>query len=162
VIGSASPPLVTLSFFKPCTLVECIRHELLEGGEELRVVSHLPRDGVDPGGLKDPLKKMATKQRLKVRHKAASQVLPIGKCLMVRKQGRDEIDILDIGLALTCQHVGPVHYERKLRQDQNTIALKVPPIEVPVEFALAIVEDYAASSMLVASSEKVVVRSSRL
>src|SRR6266566_4844219 len=115
-IGSASPPpLVTLLFFKPCILVECIRHELLKGGEELRVVSHLPRRWVDPGDLKDPLEKMAPKQRCNLGHKAVSQMLPIGKCLMVRKQGRHEIDILDIGLALARQHVGALHYERKLR-----------------------------------------------
>jgi hypothetical protein len=36
---------------------------------------------VDPGDLKDPLEKMALEQRLNVRHKAASQVLPIGKRL---------------------------------------------------------------------------------
>ena len=51
-------------------------------------VSHLPRRRVNPGDLKDPLEKMALEQCLNVRHKAASQVLPIGKRLMVRKQGR--------------------------------------------------------------------------
>ena len=45
-IGRASPPpLVTLLFFNPCILVECIRHELLKGGEEQRVVSHSPVAG---------------------------------------------------------------------------------------------------------------------
>ena len=88
-IGSASPPpLVAPLFLKPCILFECIRHEFLKGGEELRVVSSLPRRRVDPGDLKDPLEKMALEQCLNVRHKAASQVLPIGKRLMVRKQGR--------------------------------------------------------------------------
>ena len=57
-----------------------------------------PVAGWIPGDLKDPLEKMALEQRLNVRHKAASQVPPIGKRLMVRKQGRHEIDILDIGL----------------------------------------------------------------
>src|SRR5947199_6702556 len=148
-IGSASPPpLVTPLFLKPCILFECLRHELLKGGEELRVVSHLPRRRVDPGDLKDPLEKMALEQCLNVRHKAASQVLPIGKRLMVRKQGRHEIDILDIGLALARQHVGPFLYERQARQDRKAIALKAPPFEVPVEVALAIIEDNAASSML--------------
>ena len=41
-IGSASPPPLVAPL-KPCTLFECIRHELLKGGEELRVVSSLPR-----------------------------------------------------------------------------------------------------------------------
>ena len=53
-IGSASPPtLVAPLYLKTCILFECIRHELLKGGEELRVVSHLPRRRVDPGDLKD-------------------------------------------------------------------------------------------------------------
>jgi len=64
--------LVTLFFFKACTLVECIRHELLKGGEELRVVSHLPCRWVDPAYLKHPLEKMALEQRLNIRHEAAS------------------------------------------------------------------------------------------
>ena len=68
-IGSASPPpLVAPLFLKPCILFECIRHELLKGGEELRVVSYLPRRRVDPGDLKDPLEKMALEQCLNVRH----------------------------------------------------------------------------------------------
>src|SRR5512144_794052 len=110
-----SPTLVTLLFFKPCIFVECIRHELLKGRKELHVVSQLPGVWVDPTGLKDPLEKMAPEQRLNVHHKAASQVLPIGKCLMVRKQGRDEIDILNVGFALARQHVGALRYERQLR-----------------------------------------------
>ena len=157
--------MATLFVFKPCILVECIRHELLKGGEGLRVVSHLPRGWVDPGGLKDPLEKMTPKQRLNIRHKAASQVLPIGRRLMVRKQGRDEINILNIVLALARQHVGPLGYERKLRPYRQAILLKVPPFEVAIEVALAVIEDNAASSMLVTqrvSSEKVVVRSPRL
>ena len=72
-IGSASPPtLVAPLYLKTCILFECIRHELLKGGEELRVVSHLPRRRVDPGDLKDPLEKMALEQCLNVRHKAAA------------------------------------------------------------------------------------------
>ena len=84
---------------------------------------------------------------------------------MVRKQRRDQIDILNIGLALTRQHVGALRYERKLRPHRQAILLKVPPLEVPIEVAFAIVEDNAASSMLVASTRvlrKVVVRSPRL
>jgi hypothetical protein len=73
----------------------------------LRVVSFSPVAG-GSRDLKDPLEKMALEQCLNVRHKAASQVLPIGKRLMVRKQGRHEIYILDIGLALARQHVGPL------------------------------------------------------
>ena len=75
----------------------------------------LPRRWVDPGYLKHPFEKMAPEQRLNVRHEAASQVLPIGRCLMVRKQGRDQIDIPNIGLALARQHVGALGCERKLR-----------------------------------------------
>ena len=120
---------------KPCILFECIRHELLKGGKESRVVSLLPRRRVDRGDLKDPLEKMALEQCLKVRHKAASQVLPIATRLMVRKHGRHEIDILDIGLALARQHVGPLLCERQLRQYRQAIRLKIPPFEVPVEVA---------------------------
>src|SRR4029077_7977108 len=147
-IGSASPrPWVTPLFLKPCILFECIRHELLKGGKELRVVSLLPRRRVDPRDLKDPLEKMALEQCLNVRHKAASQVLPIATRLMVRKQGRHEIDILDIGLALARQHVGALRYERKLGPYRQAILLKVPPLEVSFERALAVIEDNAASSM---------------
>ena len=67
---------------------------------------------------------------------------------MMRKQGRDQIDILNIGLALARQHVGPLRYERKLRPYRQAILFKVPPLEVTIEVALAIVEDNAASSML--------------
>src|SRR5260370_40386819 len=67
---------------------------------------------------------------------------------MVRKQRRDQIDILNIGLALARQHVGALRYERKLRPYRQAILLKVPPLEVPIEVAFAIVEDTAASSML--------------
>src|SRR5262249_21520574 len=69
------------------------------------------------------------------------------------------IDILNIGLALARQHVGALRYERKVRPYQQAILLKVPPFEVPIEVALAIVEDNAASSMLVAA--KRVLRKSR-
>src|SRR5262245_48817969 len=102
---------------------------------------------------------MAQKQRLNIRHKAVSQMLPIGKRLMVRKQGRDEIDILNIGLALARQHVGALRYERKLRPYRQATLLKVPPFEVPIEVALAVIEDNAASSMLVAA--KRILRKSR-
>jgi len=78
---------------------------------------------------------------------------------MVRKQRRDQIDILNIGLALARQHVGALRYERKLRPYRQAILLKVPPHEVPIEVAFAIVEDNAASSMLVAA--KGVLRKSR-
>lgn len=93
---------------------------------------------------------MALEQRLNVRHQAASQVPPVGKRLMVRKQGRYKINILDIGLALARQHVGPFLYERQSRQYRKAIVLKAPPFEVPVEVALAIIEDNAAPSMFVA------------
>jgi hypothetical protein len=69
---------------------------------------------------------------------------------MVRKQRRDQIDILNIGVALARQHVGALRYEWKLRPYRQAILLKVPPLEVPIEVAFAIVEDNAASSMLVA------------
>jgi hypothetical protein len=70
-----------------------------------------------------------------------------------------------------------------LRQYRKAILLEVPPFKVPVEAALAVIEDNAASSMLVTvrkrdwvpevlldaleeqyrrSSEKIVARSSRL
>ena len=78
---------------------------------------------------------------------------------MVRKQCRDQIDILNVGLALARQHVGAFGYERKLRPYRQAILLKVPPHEVPIEVAFAIVEDNAASSMLV--SPKRVLRKSR-
>ena len=83
----------------------------------------------------------------------------MGKRLMVRKQGRHEVDILNIGLALARQHVGALRYERKSRQYRQAILLKVPPFEVPVEVALAVIEDNAASSMLEAM--KPVLRKSR-
>src|SRR5690348_13903371 len=67
---------------------------------------------------------------------------------MVRKQRRDQIDILNIGVALARQHVGALRYEWKLRPYRQAILLKVPPLEVPIEVAFAIVEDNAASSML--------------
>ena len=83
----------------------------------------------------------------------------MGKRLMVRKQGRHEVDILNIGLALARQHVGALRYERKSRQYRQAILLKAPPFEVPVEVALAVIEDNAASSMLEAM--KRVLRKSR-
>jgi hypothetical protein len=46
-----------------------------------------------------------------------------------------------------------------LRPYRQAILLKVPPLEVPIEVAFAIVEDNAASSMLV--SPKRVLRKSR-
>ena len=63
-IGSA---LLAALYPKTFILFECIGHELLEGGEELRVVSHLPGRRVDPGDLEDPLEKMALEQCLNVR-----------------------------------------------------------------------------------------------
>ena len=67
-IGSALLAALPKTFI----LFECIGHELLEGGEELRVVSHLASRRVDPGDLEDPLEKMALEQCLNVRHKAAA------------------------------------------------------------------------------------------
>src|SRR6516225_3355157 len=78
---------------------------------------------------------------------------------MVRKQRRDQIDILNIGLALARQHVGALRYERELWPYRQAILLKVPPHEVPIEESFAIVEDNAASSMLVAT--RAVLRKSR-
>ena len=60
------------------------------------------------------------------------------------KQRRDQIDILNIGVALARQNVGTLRYERKLRPI-HTDPVKVPPLEVPIEVAFAIVEDNAAS-----------------
>ncbi len=78
---------------------------------------------------------------------------------MVRKQGRDQIDILNIGVALARQNVGTLRDERKLRPYRQPILLKAPPLEVPIELAFAIVEDNAASSMLVALPTRVLRKS---
>jgi hypothetical protein len=104
----SAPGLVGLFFSHPRILIECIRHQLLKCGEEVCVVRHHAGCWVNPGGVKNPLQKMALKQCLKLLHKPISQVLPISKGLMVPKQSSYEIDVLDIRFALAGQHVGSV------------------------------------------------------